>query len=117
MDRMNKLRIGLIALAFALASLPGIVGAGDEGCVSCHAGDLGFNVLMQKVEAHPDVSMMINTIPTDCLMCHAGGTPAALSVIVHKAHFAANPVMSCTSCHAMNAETGEAALKSGAKNW
>ena len=117
MHRNKKLRIIFFSLAFALASLPGVVGAGDDGCVSCHAGDLGLNVLLQKVEAHPDVGPMVNTVPTDCLMCHAKGAPAALSAIVHKAHFAADPGMSCTACHAMNVETGEATQKSGAKNW
>ena len=117
MDRIKKLRIVFFALAFTLASLPGAVGAHDGGCVTCHTGDLGLNVLLQKVEAHPDVGPMVNTVPTDCLMCHAKGAPAALSAIVHKAHFANDPAMSCSSCHAMNVETGEATLKSGAKNW
>ena len=117
MARNNRLRVGFIALAFALASFPLVVGAADEGCVSCHAGELSLNLLMKKFEVHPPVEMMVNTVPDDCLMCHAAGSELALSKIAHKAHLATDSGMNCTSCHAMNAETGEATVKSGAKNW
>jgi len=117
MTRNKKLRAILIVFAFALMGFPGMASAGDEGCVTCHAGELSLNLVMKKFEVHPPVEMMVNTVPTDCLMCHGEGSDLALSTIVHKAHFAADAEMSCTTCHTMNAETGEATLKSGAKNW
>ena len=92
--------------------LPGAANAEDEGCVSCHVDGLSLNVVLGNVQGHPNISAMMKTIPTDCVMCHAKGTPKALSVILHKAH-----LMTCTFCHSMNPETGEAGLKSGAKNW
>jgi len=105
----------IFMLVFALMSLPGAVAAGDEGCVTCHAGPMALNTLLpQKVEGHPDVGMMVNTVPTDCVMCHAAGTPLALMEVVHGRHEG----VSCDNCHVLDAETGmPASIKSAPKNW
>lgn len=112
---LRKLSMVSLALAFTLASFSGTVVAGDEGCVTCHAGPMALNTLLtQNVANHPDVGPMVNTVPTDCAMCHAKGSALALMDIVHKRHEG----VACDNCHVVDAETGApAALKTGAKNW
>ena len=117
MTGKNRIFGLVFALTIALAGLPAMVSAGDEGCVSCHAGELSLNLVMKKFEAHPPIELMVNNLPGDCLMCHAEGSDLTLSPIIHKAHFANDAEMACTSCHGMDAETGIASVKSGAKNW
>jgi hypothetical protein len=104
-----------MALALAVVSLSGTVVAGDEGCVTCHAGPMALNTLLaERVPNHPDVGAMVNTVPTDCGMCHAKGTPMALMEIVHGRHEG----VACDSCHVVDAETGmPSSTKTGAKNW
>jgi hypothetical protein len=113
----NAIKIGLTTttLLFVLAGLSTTVIAGDEGCVSCHAGPLALNTLVtERVENHADVGPMINTVPNDCLMCHAKGSPMGLMEAIHTRHEG----VSCDSCHVIDADSGmPSALKSGAKNW
>ncbi|NIP17777.1 MAG: hypothetical protein GWM87_06225 [Xanthomonadales bacterium] len=102
------------ALLIALAGLSGPVVAGDEGCVTCHAGPMALNTLLPaKVENHADISAMVNTIPTDCAMCHAKGTPLALMEIVHARHEG----VGCDNCHVVDENGAPGAVKTGAKNW
>jgi len=112
---VSKLRMMSFALVFVLVSLSGAVVAGDEGCVTCHAGPMALNTLLtERVENHPDVGPMVNTVPTDCVMCHAKGTPLAMMEVVHGRHEA----MACDSCHVVDADTGmPTSVKTGAKNW
>lgn len=104
-----------VVLAFALLSLSGAAFAEDEGCVTCHAGPMALNTLLpERVEGHPDVGMMVNTVPTDCAMCHAKESPMALMGVVHGKHEG----VTCDNCHVVDADSGmPASLKSGAKNW
>jgi hypothetical protein len=112
---VSKLRVMSFALVFALLSLSGTVVAGDEGCVTCHVGPMALNTLLtQNIENHPDVGPMVNTVPTDCAMCHAKGTPTALMEVVHGRHES----VACDNCHVVDADTGmPTSTKTGAKNW
>ncbi len=111
---VSKLGVMLVALALALASLSGLAVAGDEGCVTCHAGPMALNETLAKVENHPDVGAMVNTIPADCGMCHAKGTEMALMESIHAKHEGVD----CANCHTMDADSGmPSGTKSGAKNW
>lgn len=112
--KVSKLRIAFLVLAFALVSLSGSVTAGDEGCVMCHAGPLALNTLLPaKNENHPDVGMMVNTVPTDCAMCHAAGTEMALMALVHPKHEGVD----CQNCHVVDDAGVPTSIKTGAKNW
>jgi hypothetical protein len=117
MDMIKKihiLRVIGFALALALVSLSGAVTAADEGCVTCHAGPRALNTLMAaKIENHPDVGMMVNTIPTDCAMCHAKGSDKALMTIIHPRHEGVD----CVNCHVVDENNVPTAIKTGAKNW
>ena len=117
MDKFRKalkLPVTILALALALASLSGTVVAGDEGCVTCHAGPMALNTLLPaKYANHPDVGMMVNTIPTDCAMCHAKGTDKALMAIIHPKHEG----VACDNCHVVDDAGAPTGVKTGAKNW
>jgi len=114
MAKLFNLKFAVIALALALASLSGVVVAEDEGCVTCHAGPMGLNELLPAKNAnHPDISGMVNTVPTDCAMCHAAGTDMALMNLVHPRHEGVD----CVNCHAVDEAGAPTAIKSGAKNW
>ena len=109
-----KLRVMSVALAVALMSLSAPVLAGDEGCVTCHAGPLALNALLPaKYPNHPDVGMMVNTVPTDCAMCHAKGTDKALMAIIHPKHEG----VACDNCHVVDDAGAPTGVKTGAKNW
>jgi hypothetical protein len=109
-----NLRVMVISLAFALVGLSGVVVAGDEGCVSCHAGPMALNELLAaRFEGHPDVGMMVNTVPTDCAMCHAKDSDVSLMGIIHPAHDG----MDCQSCHTVDENNMPTGVKTGAKNW
>jgi hypothetical protein len=117
MDKFRKAlqtRTVFVALAAILVSLSGPVMAGDEGCVTCHAGPMAFNTLLPaKYANHPDIGAMVNTIPTDCAMCHAKGTDKALMAIIHPKHEG----VSCDSCHVVDDAGAPTGVKTGAKNW
>jgi hypothetical protein len=96
-----------------------------NGCVQCHTGESGLDALLKSLN-HADVSAMMNTVPTDCLMCHKeDGAAGALSLITHKQHFGnpssnkfvADHGAACLACHGLNLQTGEITVKEGAKNW
>jgi hypothetical protein len=109
-----KPKVVLVVLALALAGLSGVVAAGDEGCVTCHVGPMALNQLLPaRHENHPDVGMMVNTVPTDCAMCHAQGTERALMTIVHAKHES----MGCDNCHVLDEAGTPTGVKTGAKNW
>jgi len=110
-----RMKMMPFALAFALVGLSGAAVAEDGGCVTCHAGPLALNTLLpQKVANHADIGPMVNTIPTDCAMCHAKETPMALMTIIHPRHEG----VACDNCHVVDAESGmPSSIKSGAKNW
>lgn len=113
-NKFSKLRVTFFALALALVNLPVSAVAEDEGCVACHAGPMALNgLLTERVANHPDVSMMVNTVPTDCAMCHAAGTDLGLMNIIHPRHEG----MACDSCHAVDDSGAPASIKTGAKNW
>ena len=101
---------GLVLLVFILS---GTIQAGDEGCVTCHAGPMALNEILAKNEAHPNVSAMINTVPTDCAMCHQKDTGMALKGIVHDKHEG----FDCASCHLVDENNMPTGNKAGAKNW
>jgi nitrate/TMAO reductase-like tetraheme cytochrome c subunit len=103
----------ILSLALIAIVLSGSIQAGDEGCVTCHVGPMALNELLAKNEAHPDVSAMVNTIPTDCAMCHQKGTEMALMGIVHAKHEGVD----CTSCHVVDENNMPTSNKTGAKNW
>lgn len=112
---IQRLMLTSIVLVFALLSLPVTTSAEEGGCVTCHAGPLALNTLLPaKVAAHPDIGAMVNTIPTDCAMCHAKETEMALMGLIHPRHEG----VACDNCHVVDADTGmPASIKSGAKNW
>jgi hypothetical protein len=56
---------------------------------------------------------MVNTIPTDCAMCHQKGTEMALMGIVHAKHEGVD----CASCHVVDENNMPTSNKTGAKNW
>jgi len=103
------------ALAIALISLTSAAMAGDEGCVTCHVDALALNTLVpERTENHPDIAAMVNTLPTDCAMCHAAGSPMALMEVIHSRHMG----IACDSCHVVDAETGvPSSVKTSPKNW
>jgi hypothetical protein len=113
--KVYKLKVMSFALAVTLVSLSQAVFAGDEGCVTCHAGPMALNTLLtERIENHPDVGPMVNTVPTDCAMCHAKETPLAMMAVIHPKHEG----MACDSCHVVDADTGmPTSVKTGAKNW
>jgi hypothetical protein len=112
---VSKLMVMSLAIAFALVSLSGAVVAGDEGCVTCHAGPMALNTMLtQNIENHPDIGPMVNTVPTDCAMCHAKDSPTALMEVVHSRHEG----VACDNCHVVDADTDvPTSVKTGAKNW
>ena len=110
-----KLRTMSLALAIALMGLASAASAGDGGCVSCHVDALALNALLpERTENHPDIGVMVNTLPTDCAMCHAAGSPMALMEVIHSRHMG----IACDSCHEVDAETGvPSSVKTSPKNW
>lgn len=116
-----------------LPDLPGILDKDPRpnGCVSCHTGaggnfPLKLNAVVGAIANHPKVDALVKNAPTDCGMCHKAGTKAgALSLVVHKAHFAKKAESrfvrffggACLNCHAVDPATGAAGVKSGPKNW
>jgi len=117
MDKLRKTMkpsMLFLALVLALASLSGAAVAGDEGCVTCHAGPMALNALLpQKYPNHPDVGAMVNTVPTDCAMCHAKGSDKALMAIIHPKHEGVD----CGNCHVVDDAGAPTGVKTGAKNW
>ena len=112
--KFSKLRVMVFSLAFALAGFAGVVAAGEEGCVSCHAGPMAINELLTaKVPNHPDVGAMVNTIPDDCAMCHAKDSEMALMALIHPRHEGVD----CQNCHVVDENNMPTGVKSGAKNW
>lgn len=133
--------LGLVA-AGAVAPLGAATGSDEEsaaqamqpgetsespGCVGCHDGDMAatLGVLLDEL-GHMPVDDMIETVPGDCLECHnEDGGAWMMSEMSHVLHYedpANNAFVidqggSCLSCHAMDVESGEVAVKSGPKNW
>lgn len=78
---------------------------------------------------HPDVTQIITTgavpIPTQCIACHKSqGRP--ITAVIHLLHLSQNPDFvskrftftersgnNCTSCHAVNVNTGPMTIKAG----
>lgn len=120
-----NLRVACVALALSVA-VAGAVFADDypNGCVSCHAAaDMTVGAMLEGL-GHKNVSSMVETIPTDCTDCHSeDGGFGGLWEFIHPAHFAADSKFmsefggDCRHCHSMDADSGEAAVKSGDKNW
>lgn len=119
-----------------LPDIPGITVKDPKpnGCVDCHrkvSEERDYRLTryigeLAKKGEHPDVVAAINTIPTDCMMCHSksaakdiGTEPfAALLHKIHlvggkENHFITKYQGKCTYCHALNKETGEWRIKSG----
>lgn len=119
-----------------LPEIPGITieDSKPNGCVDCHRKAsqerdyrlTSFVAQLTEKGEHPNVVATINTIPTDCMMCHS--KPAASNVgtepfvtLLHKIHlvggkenhFITHYQGKCTYCHALNKETGEWRIKSG----
>lgn len=114
MVKLFNLRLAVAALALALVSLSGVVVAEDEGCVTCHAGEMALNALLPARNAnHPDIGAMVNTVPSDCAMCHAAGTEMALMNLIHPRHEGVD----CQNCHVVDDAGAPTAIKTGAKNW
>jgi hypothetical protein len=136
--KMNFLIISIILFLFGVVisigadGLQGIDATDNypNGCVSCHSqsdsGDYRLNTMMSEMNGHPDISKMVKTAPADCMMCHGDDSYGGkLSSVVHEKHFATpsdNAFVAyyggdCLNCHSINVRTGEASVKSGAKNW
>jgi len=72
---------------------------------------------------HPDISALVKTIPTDCLMCHSRNSTVAppFAKLLHLIHltggaengFLARANGTCTSCHKLDQKTGTWGLGSG----
>ncbi len=80
---------------------------------------------------HPDVTRIITTgavpIPTQCITCHRSqGRP--ITTVIHLLHLSQNPEFvsnrytftersgnNCTSCHAININTGAMTIKAGSE--
>lgn len=125
-------RLGLIAALAMSAVAPSVVGADDypEGCVSCHIQrqgqtDLRLNMLLAQI-GHPE--FRARKVPRDCTRCHRpeeGSDDPKFSQLIHAIHYdvpATNTFITvyggdCQECHKMNAEEGEAEVKTGAANW
>lgn len=118
--------------AYADSPLPGI-NVEDKygnGCVDCHVDEGGndrrISVVLKSFPEHPDVGVIMNTLPDDCYMCHkVGGAEAPINQITHKQHFE-NPgdnefitkyEGTCLACHTVDLNTGKVTAKSGPKNW
>ena len=119
--------------AYADSPLPGI-NTEDKyanGCVDCHVdagggNDTRMNVVLKGFPDHPDVGVIMNTLPDDCYMCHKeGGAESPITRITHQQHFESpgdNDFItkyegSCLACHSVDINTGEVTVKSGPKNW
>lgn len=76
------------------------------GCTDCHKKvsddkDYSLTASIAKIEGHPQVSA---ENASDCVQCHAEGSPLALSVVLHKVHlqgehYKENYGNSCLNCH------------------
>ncbi len=122
-----KLRLVFIASAIVLTAGTGVSVADDaypEGCVSCHAeADKTVGAMLAGL-GHKKIDNMVETVPTDCMECHSeDGGFGELYEFLHPAHYGADSKFvaefegKCTHCHAMDVESGEVSVKSGAKNW
>ena len=131
-------RAALILVAAIFAAIPATVVASDEGasdypegCVSCHIRrqgqtDLRLGVLLNQI-GHPEMRRM-RKVPRDCIRCHTpeeGSDEPKFSQLIHAIHYdvpATNTFVTvyggdCQECHQMDAEEGEAIVKTGATNW
>jgi len=126
-ESQMKLRLAFIASAIVLSAGTGVSLADDaypEGCVSCHAeADMTVGAMLAEL-GHKKIDNMVETVPTDCFECHSeDGGFGELYEFIHPAHYAADSKFvaefegKCTHCHAMDVESGEVSVKSGAKNW
>lgn len=107
--------------------LPGIVGKDTKpnGCVSCHTGQHTLNKDLAAAK-HKNVDAKTKVVPTDCKSCHkADGDIDSLAQMAHLVHYADGEKSEfvreyggqCLHCHAIDLKTGDAKVKSGAKNW
>ena len=123
--------------ALLVCGLLGIAGLGQavmaddfpDGCVSCHVvlpdgADKRLAVVLDEI-GHLSLKGKIARAPADCIACHDKKVETPFSVLIHQAHFG-SPEKNifierfggdCRHCHALNGETGEAALKQGDANW
>ena len=112
--------------------LPGVTSQDERpnGCIDCHRGAASetdrIDVILAKLDGHPNVAPITKRVPDDCRLCHKPKMPGGtLSFITHLQHYE-DPADSdfissydgaCLSCHALDLNTGEITIKSGAKNW
>ena len=122
----------------AVPQIPGIT-ADDphiNGCVDCQRttedSDHRISSYIKRLaeeERHPDVTAMVNTVPDDCLVCHAETTAEGmgtepLASLLHKVHllgaeenhFITGYQGQCTHCHALDQDTGKMRSKSGGES-
>jgi hypothetical protein len=98
-----------------------------EGCADCHDGTAVATVgALLETLGHPDVDEDTEVLPGDCSDCHSeAGGMWLLSEVAHMSHYrdpAENKFVQefggdCRHCHVMDADTGEAGVKSSPKNW
>ncbi len=115
--------------------IPGLTAADQHpnGCIDCHANEgagkdyrITTGLAALKGVKHPDISKIVKTVPTDCMMCHkAGGKIPALNIVVHKMHFQ-NPATnvfvqvyqgSCLNCHKYDQASGVMSVKAAPANF
>ncbi|HEY9841190.1 MAG: hypothetical protein ACAI44_39270 [Candidatus Sericytochromatia bacterium] len=138
--------------AATLPNIPGITAPDSKpnACVECHKhypqGDFRLTSILKswatktdehilakaqstmpagvKLEGrHPDVSQLVKVVPTDCLMCHRGGSERVpqfrkLIHLIHltggkENHFLMHYGGTCTHCHKLDANTGTWSIGSG----
>jgi len=109
--------------------LPATADDFPNGCVSCHVvlpdgADKRLAAVLDEI-GHLSLKGKVARVPADCIACHEKKSDTKFSVLVHQAHFG-SPEKNifierfggdCRHCHAVDGETGEAALKQGDPNW
>ena len=128
----DRLRVFPLAALSALLAFTSLSHADDypQGCVDCHVQKTGdtnmrLNALLVQI-GHPSVAK-VKKVPTSCGGCHAAGEGEenVFAHIIHQIHYdvpKANLFTTkfggdCLHCHAMDADEGEAVVKSGPRNW
>lgn len=128
-DRVRVFSLAVIAALLAAAA-PAQADEYPQGCVDCHKQDPGktnltLNALLAQI-GHPKLPK-VKKVPTSCGGCHASdeGEENQFAHMIHQIHFdvpKANLYTTrfggdCLHCHAMDADSGEALVKSGPRNW
>ena len=124
--------LGFLVCGVMVALSLGLPATADDfpdGCVSCHVvlpdgADKRLATILDEI-GHLSLKGKVARVPADCIACHEKKSVTKSSVLAHQAHFG-TPEKNifierfggdCRHCHAVDGETGEAALKQGDANW